>query len=291
MASISFLCLNRWVQLSTVNPATLGLVAGGAWGAGDFTGGLAARRANVFGVVVVGYTFGLLVMISIVALKQESIPPRSSLLWAICAGLIGGVALAAFYAGLAAGKMGVVAPVAAVLTAAAPVVFAWFHEGLPHRYQIAGFALALIALWLVSRPEQSGPPEGFGLAIFSGLGFGAYLILIHMAGKEAVYWPLATSRAASVVSLLAGSLAFRKFRLPARPQVPLCAAAGILDAFGLACFLLAARSGRFDVAAVLSSLYPAVTALLASVLLKEHMSTWQRWGMIAALVSVVLIAV
>ena len=278
------------MQLPIVNSATLGVAAGGAWGAGDFTGGLAARRANVFGVVVTGYTVGLLIMIGMVALKRESAPPPASFAWATAAGLIGGVALAAFYAGLAAGKMGVVAPVAAVLTAAAPVVFGWFNQGLPRWFQITGFALALIALWLVSRPEQSGPPEGLGLAVLSGIGFGAYLILINQAGKDAVFWPLATSRAASVVSLLAGSLVFRKFRTPAGKEVPLCAAAGALDAFGLACFLLAARSGRFDVAAVLSSLYPAVTVLLASFVLKEHMSRSQRMGMLAALAAVALIA-
>ena len=279
------------MQFPIANSATLGLAAGGAWGGGDFAGGLASRRANVFGVVVTGYTVGLLIMLSLVALKHEAVPSRVSFAWATAAGLIGGVALAAFYAGLAAGKMGVVAPVAAVLTAGVPVIFAWFHEGLPRWFQIAGFALALVALWLVSRPEQSGPPEGIGLAILSGIGFGAYLILIDQAGKDAVFWPLATSRAASVVSLLAGSLAFKRFRAPARSVVPLCAAAGALDAFGLACFLLAARSGRFDIAAVLSSLYPAVTVLLASVLLKEHMSASQRLGMLTALAAVILIAI
>lgn len=278
------------MQLPIVNSATLGVAAGSAWGAGDFTGGLAARRANVFGVVVAGYTVGLLIMIGLVALKHEAVPAPASFAWATAAGLIGGVALAAFYAGLAAGKMGVVAPVAAVLTAAAPVVFAWFHEGLPRWFQVVGFALALIALWLVSRPEQTGPPEGLGLAILSGIGFGAYLILIDQAGKDAVFWPLATSRAASVVSLLVGSLALKKFRTPARATVLLCAAAGALDTFGLTCFLLAARSGRFDVAAVLSSLYPAVTVVFARLFLKEHMSNSQRWGMLMALVSVVLIA-
>lgn len=279
------------MQFPLVNSASLGVAAGGAWGAGDFTGGLAARRANVFGVVVTGYSVGLLIMVSLVALRHEAAPGLASFAWATAAGLIGGVALAAFYAGLAAGKMGVIAPVAAVLTAGVPVIYAWFHEGLPHWFQIFGFALALVALWLVSRPEQSGPPEGIGLAVLSGIGFGAYLILIDQTGRDAIFWPLATSRAASVVSLLIGSLAFRKFRAPARSVVPLCSIAGALDAFGLACFLLSARSGRFDIAAVLSSLYPAVTVLLASILLKEHMSTLQRVGMLTALAAVVLIAI
>jgi drug/metabolite transporter (DMT)-like permease len=278
------------MQLLGFNSPALGVAAGGLWGAGDFTGGLAARRANVFGVVVVGYSVGLLIMVALVALRHEPLPRSSSFIWASAAGLIGGIALAAFYAGLAEGKMGIVAPIAAVLTAAAPVLFAWIHEGLPRWFQVAGFGLALIALWLVSRPESSGPPEGLGLAILSGLGFGAYLILINEAGRDAIFWPLATSRAASVISLAAGSLVIRKFRLPARPVVKLCALAGALDAVGLACFLLAARSGRFDVAAVLSSLYPAVTVVLARLMLKEHMNLMQRWGMLAALAAVALIA-
>ena len=277
------------MQVAALSSA-LGVAASAAWGAGDFSGGLAARRANVFGVVALGYSVGVLFMLIMVIALREPAPSLSSFGWAALAGVIGGMALAAFYAALASGKMGIVAPVSAVLTAAIPVIYAAFSQGFPRRIQIVGFLLALVALWLVSRPQEAGPPEGLGLAVISGVGFGLYLILISRAGQHAWFWPLLSSRVASVIAVVGVSSLVRKFRAPARPTAPLCALAGFLDAAGLACFLRAAQTGRLDTASVLASLYPAVTALLAWIVLKEHLSTLQRWGMFAGLGSVILIA-
>src|SRR5690349_17061199 len=110
------------MQVAALSSA-LGIAASAAWGAGDFSGGLAARRANVFGVVALGYSVGVLFMVIMVLALREPAPALASFGWSALAGVIGGMALAAFYAALASGKMGIVAPVSAVLTAAIPVIY------------------------------------------------------------------------------------------------------------------------------------------------------------------------
>ena len=268
------------------------MAAAVTWGMGDFSGGLASRRANVFGVVAVAYAAGVGLMISAALLLGERVPPISSLQWALLAGCIGGVALSAFYAGLAIGEMGIVAPIAAVLTAALPVLFGVWVEGAPKKLQIAGFVLAILSIWLVAKTEGSAArPKGLGLALLSGVGFGAYLILIRKAGASAVFWPLAAARSISAAVVIVIGIGFGTLQFPRENSLRLSLSAGVLDAFGVALFLIAARHGRLDVTAVLSSLYPAVTVILAHFVLKEELKPHQRAGMLAALVSVALIAV
>lgn len=261
------------------------------WGIGDFAGGLASRKASAFGVVSFAYFVGFLMMLVGALISGERYASVNSLLWASAAGIVGGVALSAFYTGLAIGEMGIVAPIAAVLTAALPVLFAAWSEGVPRKIQLAGFLLALLSLWLVAKTEgTSGRPKGLGLALISGVGFGAYLILIRMAGNATVFWPLATARAASSLSAAAFALCFGGFTLPRRRSLGLSALAGVFDVSGITLFVIATRYGRLDVTAVLASLYPAITVILAHFVLKEELKPPQRLGMLAALVSVVLIA-
>lgn len=269
----------------------LGMAAAVTWGMGDFSGGLAARRTNVFGVVGVAYSAGVLLMVAGALLIGERIPATTSLEWALLAGCVGGFALSAFYAGLAMGEMGIVAPIAAVLTAAFPVLFGAWAEGMPKKIQLAGFVLALLSIWLIAKTEgSSARPKGLELALLSGVGFGAYLILIRKAGTTAVFWPLAVARGTSTVVVMMLGLGFGGLQFPKAKSLNLSLAAGALDAFGVALFLIAARHGRLDVTAVLSSLYPAVTVMLAHFVLKEELKPHQRAGMLAALVSVALIA-
>src|SRR5438132_145204 len=119
------------------------------------------------------------------------------------AGLAGAVGLVSCYQALAVGRMGINAPVTAVLAAALPVIFSVFFQGLPGLLQVAGFTLALIAVWLISRPERArGRPEGVGLALLAGLGFGSFFILISRASSTAIFWPLAAPRLASCPFML-----------------------------------------------------------------------------------------
>ncbi len=269
--------------------ALFGLASAASFGTADFSGGIASKRAHVFGVLTVARACGLALMLGLAWINHEALPTRNALLWACAAGFVGGLALPALYRALAVGKMGIAAPVTSVLSAALPVIVAGFTEGLPHAIQIAGLILALVALWFISRPEGQVRPQGLGLALFAGLGFGSFLVFMREATQQAVYWPLAAALATSLV-LAAIILVAQRGSLPSLGVLPVVFAAGALDTFGNFFFILAAQRGRLDVAAVLSSLYPACTVLLARLVLKERITRLQTAGMTAALIAVPLIA-
>ena len=268
-----------------------GLAASLCWGSGDFTGGLASRRANASSVVLATYAVGFLLMVTLALLWRESFPAPVDLLWGGLAGVAGVLGLLCFYTALSSGKMGITAPVSAVLTAALPVLFSVFTSALPTLLQVGGFVLALLAIVLISRPERTtGPSRGIGLAVLAGCGFGCFFILISRVSPGAVFWPLAAARLTSVLVLLVVLLLRRQPLLPGRIVAPLVVVAGNLDAIGNAFFVLAAHSGRLDVAAILSSLYPAATVLLAALVLRERVTRVQALGILLALLAIPLIS-
>jgi len=269
----------------------LSLAAAVTWGAADFSGGIAAKSANAFGVVALAHAVGLVFMLTLAVAFGEAIPPPSTLLWGAVAGLVGGVGLAAFYKALAIGKMGLNAPLASVITAVLPLVFSFWWEGAPHALQLAGFALALASIWLITMQSGSGgASKGLGLAVLAGIGFSGFLLFIKLAGSASVFWPLVAARGASLVLMTTVVLASRSSWNPGRTALPYILIAGILDSGANALYVAAAQRGRLDVAAVLSSLYPASTVILARLVLKERLSGAQSAGMATALVAVVLIA-
>jgi drug/metabolite transporter (DMT)-like permease len=276
-----------------VATVVFGLSASLCWGSGDFCGGLASRRANVVGVVAGDYMVGFVLLVLLALLWREPHPSPEDLLWGGLAGVAGVLGLLAFYSALATGQMGIAAPVSAVMTAALPVLFSVFSAGLPGLRQLAGFLLALLAIGLISRPGRaSGPPKGIGLAVLAGCGFGCFFILLSRVSPGHTFWPLAAARFTSLVLMLAVMrLRWRRQPiLPAKNVVPLVVFAGVLDAVGNAFFVLAAHSGRLDVAAVLSSFYPAATALLAAVVLRERVTRLQGAGILLVLLAVPLIS-
>ena len=271
--------------------AALSLTGAACWGTGDFSGGMGAKGSNAFGVVVVAHSAGLVCMLLLALITGEPVPSHAALIWGALAGFIGGLGLVCLYRALAIGQMGVNAPVAAVITAALPVLYGVWREGYPAPIQFAGFALALVAIWMIATPSgEIGRPRGLGLAVCAGIGFGGYLICSRQAATEAVFWPLVAARAASVSEMLVIVLASRRSWKPARNLLRWMIVAGIFDSLGNMFFMFAVRHGRMDVATVLSSLYPASTVILARLLLKERISRLQTSGMIAALVAVPLIA-
>jgi drug/metabolite transporter (DMT)-like permease len=276
---------------ATLTTAGLSLGSATAWGGGDFSGGLATKRADVFRVVAYAHAFGFLLMLGLAWLTREPVPGGASLVWGVAAGIAGGFGIAALYKALAIGRMGIIAPVAAVITGVLPVLVGISTEGLPDRIQLAGFGLALVSIWLIARPDgEIDTHRGLGLAVLAGVMFGLFLIAGRQAGHGGVFWPLVAARAASTV-LMALIVAFS-----ARDTRPLSGAlmpillSGLGDSMGNALFIAASRHGRLDVAAVLSSLYPASTVILARVLLKERISPMQNAGIVGALVAVALIS-
>jgi drug/metabolite transporter (DMT)-like permease len=268
-----------------------GLASALTWGAGDFSGGLATKRAPVFGVLAIGHGVGLLLLIVLALVWGEPFPAITDLGWGLAAGLAGALGLASLYRALAIGQMGMVAPVSAVLTAALPALFGMFTEGMPDTLKLVGFGLALVGVWFVAGTgAKVGARDGLGLALLAGCGFGVFFILLHRAGASAVFWPLAAARSASLALVLPIALGRRQFLLPdLRLLIPVLLS-GVLDVIGNAFFVLAGQAGRLDVAAILSSLYPASTVLLAALLLGERMRRVQVVGMVAALAAIALIA-
>ncbi len=269
----------------------LSLAAAVSWGAADFSGGIAAKTTNAFRVVALAHAVGLIFMLLLAVVSREPIPRATSVLWGIVAGVVGGIGLAAFYKALAVGKMGINAPMAAVITAVLPLVFGLWTQGLPHPVQLVGFGLAMVSIWLITmEPGARGRSRGLGLAVVAGIGFSGFLLFIRFAGSEAVFWPLVSARAASfllMAGIVMGGIGGWKL---SRVAVAYILVAGVLDSAANALYVAATQRGRLDVAAVLSSLYPASTVILARLVLKERLSGMQSAGMITALVSVLLIA-
>ena len=269
----------------------LSLLSAASWGAGDFSGGIAAKKANVFRIVALAHAFGLVAMLLMAWLTREAVPPRVDLIWGAIAGLAGAFGIAALYKGLAIGRMGIIAPVAAVITAALPVLVGIRTQGLPAAIQLLGFALALLSIWLVARPDgEIDTHRGLGLAIIAGICFGLFLVAGKQAGPHAVFWPMVAARAASVVVMTAISLLAVSDARSLRPALLPILLAGLLDSAGNALFIAATRHGRLDVAAVISSLYPASTVILARLMLKERISRTQAAGIAGALVAIALIS-
>jgi len=272
-------------------PAAFGLAAVGAWGSSDFLGGVGARRANTFLFTAIVHFSGMVVMGAIALMVGAAFPGHASVVWSLLAGAVGGIALAVFYRSLAGGNMGLVAPIAAVLGAAIPTLVTAFAEGFPSRRHILGFILAGVGVWLISRSEAgAGRPEGLGMAVLAGIGFAGFYLCIHQAGDASALWTSACSRSASLLVTGAFVLFGRHLRAVPAPVVGIAVVAGILDITGSAVFVRASQIGRLDDAVVLSSLYPAITVLLARIFLHEHFSRARTVGMVAALASVPMIA-
>jgi drug/metabolite transporter (DMT)-like permease len=270
--------------------AAFGLASAASWGGGDFSGGLAARRANAFVVAGVSRAVGLSVQVGLALAVLEPAPPIRAVAWGIAAGVAGSIGLAALYRSLAIGRMGINSPLTAVLAAALPVLVAALSQGLPSGVRVVGFGLALAGVWCLSRPEGvSGAPRGLGLALLAGLGFGGFYVLIAQVRGASVFWPLTASTGTSFIVLLALALAGRRAWFAAPGALPISLLAGALDAGGNIFFVLAAHGGRLDVAAVLASLYPAVTVLMARLILKEHLNRLQAVGIGATLAAIPLI--
>ena len=286
-------------------PAAYSLTAVGVWGASDFLGGLGAKRANAFLFTSLVNLSGMALAGALALAMGLPFPAFDSLRWALAAGAFGGVALSLFYRALAAGKMGLVAPVAAVLGAAIPTLVTAFREGFPSLRHIAGFVLAGVGVWLISRTEaaptdanamsnstkeETGHPEGLGLAVLAGCGFAGFYLCIHQAGNGSAVWLSVCSRVASLAVTVAIVVFGGLVRAVPRGVVGMAVIAGVLDIAGSIVFVLAAQIGRLDSAVVLSSLYPAITVLLARIFLHEHFSRARTLGMLAALAAVPMIA-
>ncbi|MCL4559149.1 MAG: DMT family transporter [Chloroflexi bacterium] len=270
--------------------AALALIAAFCWGAGDFTGGLATRRSDPFLTVFMSYSVGLAAMVIVALARGEKVTTPAALGWGALSGLSGMVGVGFLFRGFNTGRMGIVSPTSAMLATALPVVFEALTKGLPRELQLAGFGVALVGIWLISRPERlGGYPKGLGMALLAGIGFGGFFIGLGQVGGNVVFWPLAAGRAASVVVMAVFVLVTRRRVTLRQSPLKLFALAGLLDVGGNLFFLLAIQNGRLDVTAVLGSLYPAVTAVIAWWAIEERLTRFQVLGVAAAILAIVMI--
>ncbi|RJL32425.1 DMT family transporter [Bailinhaonella thermotolerans] len=263
------------------------------YGTADFFGGMATKRAPVYAVVVVSQIGGVLLLVPLLPLLPGT-PDWASLGWGALAGLAGGVALIVFYRALASGVMSIVAPTTAAASAALPVVWGLAAGERPSAGGLAGIALALVAVMLVSRePARPGaaPVKKLGpvlAALAAGAGFGLFFALLP-AG-EAGLWPLIGARAGSIALVAAIALGTRNTLRPGPGTLKVIVVAGVLDMAANVFFLMAKQEGLLSIVSVIASLYPASTLMLARYVLGERLHVIQAAGVVLALGAVGLIA-
>lgn len=273
-----------------------GLLAAFSWGAGDFAGGLAARKTGAYRAVLYGEAIGLAILLAFTLVSPQPLPDAASWTYAILAGALGTTGLLLLYAAMIQGKMSIAAPVSALLAAALPVLVGAFTDGLVDLLTFFGFCLALAAVWFIS---QSGDEvtnffthiADLRLPLLAGLGFGAYFVLMHQATRETIFWPMAAARTAGFLVICLFMAVRRDTWSVKRDAWPVLAINGVLDVGGNLFYILAGQTGRMDVSAVLSSLFPAVTVLLAWIFLGERLSRRQALGVSLALIAIVLMTV
>jgi drug/metabolite transporter (DMT)-like permease len=269
-----------------------GLLSAVFWGAGDFCGGVASKKNEVLSVATLAQIIGLFILALAAILFNESIPNIENLIWGALAGLAGGLGIIALYQALTIEKMGIVAPVTAVSSALVPVVFGIIKEGIPASIQILGFLFALMGVWLISREENSSAIhiESLKLPLLAGFGFGSFMVLIDQVSGDGILWPLVGARVASVSMFLLAGTYKGGTKMPKPKYMPLIVLTGIGDAAGNVFYTMAAQAGRIDIAAVLSSLYPAATVILAWLFINERLTPRQWSGVGFAMLAVVLIS-
>lgn len=275
------------------------MLSAASFGAGDFLGGLASRRSSPLRVVAVSQLYGL----GLVFLLLPAFPPDvfavDDLLWGAAAGMSGGAGLVALYRGLSRAKMSVVAPVTAGVGAIVPALYGLINGERPSTLASYGVVVALLAIFIVSRTRHASEVEaatgsmasrGLPEAIAAGVGFGAFFIFLSNASPESGIWPLVGARLASLallwllVTALPGTVSIRK------ETNVLILGAGLIDIAANALFLYATRGGLLTLVAVLSSLYPAATVLLARLVLHERLGRAQMGGVVLAVAGMALIA-
>jgi drug/metabolite transporter (DMT)-like permease len=262
-----------------------------AWGAGDFSGGLASKRSSPLSVTLVSNPIGLILVVALALWRGASGPSLHDAILGFSAGMCGALGLLAFYRALSSGKMGVVAPITAVVANVISMLFGAFTEGSPSALQLVGFGLAIVGVYVMSKPESNVRVSFTDLipVFIAGVAFGVFFILTGNYSGGDIGWTLVVARLGTIAMVVASALWSRhQFKLEPN-SLPLVFVAGGMDTLGNLLFALATQMGRLDVGSALSSLYPVTTVLLAMLVLRERLSKTQGIGALIALVSIPLI--
>jgi drug/metabolite transporter (DMT)-like permease len=272
-----------------VSFVALGLLAGLMWGASDFLGGFATRRAAVAAVVVVSQLAGVAAILTILASTGQPLPGTRPFLLAMAGGVAAGIGLVAFYRALAAGVMGVVAPVAAtgVLIPVAVGVAGGERPGLA---AAAGGVVVIAGILMAARGTGARGTGGIGMALLAASGFGTFYVFLDLAAEGGALWTVLGARTASIPLVAVAALAMGMSLRPPRAALMVIAAAGILDALAVLTFTSASSRGPLSIVAVLGSTYPIVTAAIAAAVVRERLTRLQWAGSVIAMAGVLIIA-
>jgi drug/metabolite transporter (DMT)-like permease len=264
------------------------------YGTSDFLGGLASRRASVFGVVALSQLAGLVALLALLPWLGGATRP-ADLAWGAAGGLAGATGLVIFFRTLARGVMSVIAPVTAVTAAAVPVLVGLLEGNRIGFWSGAGIVLALVAVVLVSAEGglsalRAARPASIPPALAAGAAFGVFFVFLDRTGDGSGLTPLVAARLASVGLVVAVALLGRRPLGVPRGSLPLVAASGVGDMSANALFLLATQlHSQLAIVGVLASLYPVSTVVLAQFVLRERLVPAQLAGLAAAAGAVVLI--
>jgi drug/metabolite transporter (DMT)-like permease len=267
------------------------LISAVVWGTGDFVGGLASRDRNQYQILALSAFAGMVSLLIAMFIWSEPWPDPVSILWSCVAGISGAIGMASLYRGLATAKAVLVAPTAAVVSVIFPIIVGTIIRGTPGLEKWIGMAAGVAGIWFVTKAsESSRDTNGLGLAILAGFGFGGFFLCIVQTNPEAVFSPLVIAKMTALIFAILILLS-RRTRLPSFKGNGLALLAGVLDAAGNAFYLLAARLTRVELAAVVSSMAPVVTVILASFISRQKVSAYQKLGVAFCLIAIALILI
>lgn len=271
----------------------LALTASLAWGASQFLAGVQGRRVPLLALLVASQGAGLLLSGVVVVARGDGPPALEPVAWALGSGVASALTVAVFYRALSVGVLGIVAPITGT-AGVVPVVFGLLTgerltgvEGLGVALAVAGVVLASVESRAASGRRVGA---GVGLALVAALGIGGFLVLTSVGSRGDPYWTILLGRATSVCLLAAAASVIRPAVSLGRADAAGLVAVGVLDTGGVILFAVASTLGSLSTIAVLASLYPVVTVVLARAVLHERVRAPQRTGTVAALAGAALIA-
>lgn len=273
------------------------LLSGGTalgFGVSDFIGGRASRHERPVRVAAFSHLAGLLGMLVAALLWRSSVLSTADMWWGAAAGISGGIGIFSLYSALRAGRMGVVAPITAAIGSALPVLYGALIGERLEPMSLAGLAIVFAAILLVSIPKVEGhlsiSRQALGFSVLAGVLFSGSFILLSNTSPDSGLWPGVALRIVSASTLGLGALITTRGYMPARSVLPATIVAGLVETAATVFMLLAVQNGPIAIAAVVGSLYPAVTALLARAALDEHLARHQIVGLGIALLGIALLS-
>ncbi len=272
----------------------LSFAAALCFGTSTFCGGFTTRRNHQFQIVILTAFSGFLVLLIASWLKGEELPSRIGILWSLLAGLSGTIGVASLFLALSIGNSATVAPTAAVIGTAFPVIFTILVHGSPAPMQLSGFILAFFGIWFVTRQPSANKTHAYQrsllLTILAGISLGGFFLCIAQVEPDKIVTPLLLTRA---VTFLVSLFLLRAYRLPlpALRESPLGLLVGVLDAGGDIFFMVAKLFTRIDTVIIICSFNSAIVAPLTALFLKEKISNWQKLGVVLCVLSIILISI